>query len=447
MAKALKQETADLINNNITTSEYKDGYSISINGELDRALYTSLDEVLTSVGGKWNRSKKLHLFAFDPTPLLEKIVTDGVLPDVNPTAFFPTPLTGIEAMWSLMGDDSFFKYQASSESQKGFVTVLEPSAGIGAIADFIKSQGDNVFVDTVEILPENQAILKSKGYEPFCGSFLDFDMNEGCYDYIFINPPFSVKGDRHAYITHIQHAMKFLAPMGTLVAITPSGWTSNSTKKEEGFRNLVATHSSSWEIDTLPKGTFKESGTMVETKVVCLSGKENTSAMEQRHSNFRMAIMHEEKNYKSILSISREKDREKRLSAYSEFIRDEVFRVSALNGIFFSTDDVEQYTLWVETYSDDLIFNEGAEAEHPRYDEVCSTLVDLMKKISVENESILKKEKHRARVYLLTRIVRKRSTSVDIFNNSTPALVNELSVSEQLAIVEGGGGLLELMTA
>ena len=46
--------------------------------------------------------------------------------------------------------------------------ILEPEAGKGDIADYIKSERSNLVIDCIEINPELQATLKGKGFPYFC---------------------------------------------------------------------------------------------------------------------------------------------------------------------------------------------------------------------------------------------------------------------------------------
>jgi predicted RNA methylase len=262
----ITEQTATLLRDATINTE---DFSLQFNKQLERDDYARVDDVLSRLRGKWNKRANAHLFPFDPTGPLSQILESMILPDKNPTAFFPTPAKALDAMFSLV-DDIAFRCADVERS----VRVLEPSGGIGGIADFICSKTEHVQIDIVEILPVNQELLKSKGYTPFCMDFMDFEIptDENKYDYVFMNPPFSLKGDKTAYITHINHALKMLKPSGELVAIVPLGWITNDNKKELGFRNLVASHGN--HICTLEKGTFKESGTNIETRVITLYPRE-----------------------------------------------------------------------------------------------------------------------------------------------------------------------------
>jgi 16S rRNA G1207 methylase RsmC len=85
-----------------------------------------------------------------------------------------------------------------------------------------------------------------------CADFLTCNGNLGKFDRILMNPPFSNGED----IKHIRHALTFLKPGGRLVAICANG-----PRQREALMGL-----GTWE--DLPAGTFKESGTMVNSAML-----------------------------------------------------------------------------------------------------------------------------------------------------------------------------------
>jgi predicted RNA methylase len=231
------------------------GHTLKLNcGELDRATYQKVDEVLKRLWGKWKGRQKIHQFAYDPTEAVAEYVASGKLPPKNATAYFPTPAEVVADMLYMV------------DCYPG--RILEPSAGQGAIADACKAEWEDAEVDCVECLDMNSAILKRKGYSVTRGDFLEVEPRAE-YDLVIMNPPFSVTGDAQAYMTHIYHAFKFLKPNGELVAIIPERWESKAGKKFDDFREFVALHhKSAFKID---RGAFKESGTMIGTQCISLS--------------------------------------------------------------------------------------------------------------------------------------------------------------------------------
>ena len=74
-----------------------------------------------------------------------------------------------------------------------------------------------------------------------------------------MNPPFEQQAD----IAHVTTAFNLLAPSGVLVTIMGMGATFRENKKSVEFRENMKSHVTC--IEHLPNGTFKESGTMVNT--------------------------------------------------------------------------------------------------------------------------------------------------------------------------------------
>ena len=140
-------------------------------------------------------------------------------------------------------------------------------------------------MDIVEIFEPNQDILKSKGYNPLCIDFLKMPIPtevQDKYNVVMMNPPFSVKSDKKAYMTHINHALKLLKPFGELVAIIPTGWVTSDDKRSEAFRNLLS-EKGTLETTVLKKGTFKDAGTNVETVIISFV---NNNWRENTYSGF-----------------------------------------------------------------------------------------------------------------------------------------------------------------
>jgi hypothetical protein len=157
-------------------------------GTLDRVTYTEVDKVLRELGGKWNKSKKGHVFATDPRFEIEIIVATGEVMLLSKNGFFPTPralaerLVGYADIWDGL-------------------TVLEPSAGSGGLADVIREEHPTATIHCVEIQPKLAAQLKAKGHEVACVDFLSIEPEEK-YDRAVMNPPFEKQQD----IEHITHA-------------------------------------------------------------------------------------------------------------------------------------------------------------------------------------------------------------------------------------------------
>lgn len=116
--------------------------------------------------------------------------------------FFPTPISLLEKievdfadMWKMLPSE---------------ITILEPSAGKGDIAEWFKERASENFywrqdkkhlyfsradIDCIEIEPDLRATLKGKSLRVVHDDFLTYDTAKR-YDLIFMNPPFS-NGDKH----------------------------------------------------------------------------------------------------------------------------------------------------------------------------------------------------------------------------------------------------------
>jgi predicted RNA methylase len=219
-------------------------------GQLERKLYEAVNEVLEALGGKWNRSKKCHQFKDDPRAVLQVALATGSFITPQDFGYFPTP----EAIAR--------KVVEAADIRPGMV-VLEPSAGRGALA---KVAGEIVGVEnvhTVEMLPDNRAVLQEAGFNLFGEDFLAMTPRP-MYDRIVMNPPF----ERLADIAHVEHAARFLRPDGVLVAITSPGWQFREQKKPKAFRELMERAGDV--VEELEAGAFRQSGTDVRTVILRL---------------------------------------------------------------------------------------------------------------------------------------------------------------------------------
>ena len=174
-------------------------------GQLDRKLYESVNAVLANAGGKWNRTKKGHVFSSDPMTKLGIALATGKSIDeqqVFQSFYTPAPLANRMAILA---------------SVTGHV-VLEPSAGMGALADACMAQGARK-VQCVDINPSCIPVLKGKGYEVHERDFLFGNIPgtlfKPCWTLIVMNPPFT----RGADLKHLAKALQHLTPTGILVCL------------------------------------------------------------------------------------------------------------------------------------------------------------------------------------------------------------------------------------
>lgn len=132
--------------------------------------------------------------------------------------------------------------------------VLEPSAGLGALADACREEGAASVV-CAEIDQHSADVLSDKGYTVHVGDFLSMPAVKA-YHRVVMNPPFTKK----AYIKHIKHAIKFVKPGGRLVSIIPGDTLPDDFKHDPDFEDHV--------IHRLPDKSFAASGTGVVTSIL-----------------------------------------------------------------------------------------------------------------------------------------------------------------------------------
>lgn len=217
--------------------------------QLDRITYEAVDKVLKMMGGKWNRKLRCHVFDHDITDEFEAVLLAGEVSNHKKDfQFFPTPKIVAETICDLAEIDS--------ES-----IVLEPSCGKGNIADVAWEMNPALLIgiDLDTTLSES---LKEKPYKTTLGvNFLTYDPEDN-FNRIVMNPPFS----KHQDIDHIYKAYQILVSGGIMVAVVSESAFWNSDKKSETFRGWLDTVNA--EIHPLPEGAFKESGTMVKTRII-----------------------------------------------------------------------------------------------------------------------------------------------------------------------------------
>lgn len=240
------------------------GKTLRIHQQLDRDLFQRVNKVLESLGGKWDRKAKAHLFDGDCADMVEEVLLTGVYTRTKQDfgAFF-TPQELAARM-----------VERAAAGANGGHRWLEPSAGDGAILRELLKR-DFLTVTVVEIQPMNVQKLhkilpdRPKG-EWLLNDFLALSPNApypGRFDRIVMNPPFAKRADVH----HIRHAWDFLKPGGRLVAIASAAVMYRSDALGDAFRKLVNQYGSMVE---LPVGTFKDSGTMVRTVFIVMDKPE-----------------------------------------------------------------------------------------------------------------------------------------------------------------------------
>lgn len=220
-------------------------------GKLDRGLYARVNQVLEAAGCKWDKRAKCHVSKTDPRPLLNLAAKEGGIVNVkNVFQAFYTPATLAAQLVALAGVEDRD-------------TVLEPSAGEGALADVCKAVG--AVVTCIELNPTAANVLRDKGYPVEECDFLDWEPTDK-FDMVVMNPPFNTEGHPQADIEHVLHAWDCLKPGGVLAAIMSPGWKSRNNSLSVQFQNFC--EETDADLIVVPAGTFKQSGTDIQTVII-----------------------------------------------------------------------------------------------------------------------------------------------------------------------------------
>lgn len=135
------------------------------------------------------------------------------------------------------------------------MSVLEPSAGTGAIVTSMVRRGYSVMaVELNQWLADRLRDQFDGAATVICADFLELrDM--GPFDRVVMNPPFANGSD----VKHIRHALTTLKPGGRLVALCANG-----PRQQEQLKPLAT------EWIELPAGSFAEEGSNVNVALVVI---------------------------------------------------------------------------------------------------------------------------------------------------------------------------------
>jgi len=217
-----------------------------------RKLYLEVNKALEAIGGKWNRKAQGHVFASDPEETLDNAILTGEVTPPSKNGYFPTPKAIVMKLCDL------------ADIQPG-QTVLEPSAGQGAISTELYHRGAKVFA--CELLEANRKVLLGDGM-PSISLFSEPDFmkleTSQTFDRVCMNPPFEKRQD----VIHVRKAFDMLVPGGKLASVMSAGVKFRDDRIGREFRDFV--QSQNGRIIDLPEGSFKESGTGVNTVIVVM---------------------------------------------------------------------------------------------------------------------------------------------------------------------------------
>lgn len=237
------------------------GWANTVFSERDRDLLDKLEKMAHEAGAtRIDLSQSRNIYeTFAAAGVTEGNVEDafrGVLALAGGRASGENPVTKLER--DLVGQKGvgidFFptptalaKEVVRAADIKPGMSVLEPSAGNGHLADAAKAAGGEV--STLEVSSQLSKILDAKGHRVIGSDFMAMPAYPG-YDRVVMNPPFSGGAD----IEHVRHAFEMLKAGGKLVAIMSEGPFFRSDQQAKGFRDWL--DSVGGESEKLPEGSF-----------------------------------------------------------------------------------------------------------------------------------------------------------------------------------------------
>lgn len=190
----------------------RDRYEIPYNA--GKELCAEIRAVLHSIGGAdVPDNPRAVAFDFDAGDVVDLIITSGCLPDQRTHQFYPTPETVAVAVIDRADID-------------GAESILEPSAGCGALADLLPRDRTTC----VELSELHCKVLESKGHHVVNADFLAWAASTPKrFARVVMNPPFS----EGRALLHLQAAARLTAPGGRIVAVLPATYRGRALL--EGF--------------------------------------------------------------------------------------------------------------------------------------------------------------------------------------------------------------------
>lgn len=146
--------------------------------------------------------------------------------------------------------------------------ILEPSAGTGHLAKWIRASCPATWIEVCEIVPEFQRTLTALGFPVVAGDFISLDV-QPIYDLVISNPPF----DRQ--MSHIRKMWRHLRKGGRLVSLASARYRWEKTNRQ-GYYAPIYDEFREWlrsvrAVDIeLPPGSFADSERPTNVEVCIL---------------------------------------------------------------------------------------------------------------------------------------------------------------------------------
>lgn len=216
--------------------------------------YNDVRKALLNAGATYKRNT--FVFPSDAQPFIDRLTGGESVNVKKEFQFFATPAKLADRLVGLA--------KLNEHDGRGFGSILEPSAGQGAIVKAIHEATGGTSVIGYELMDVNRDILKKiKGLNIIGDDFLKADESSK-YDYIIANPPFSKNQD----IDHIRKMYAVCEGGGRIVTIASRHWQFSKNNKETQFREWLEDLGA--QIIDLDKGEFQESGTMATSCIIVI---------------------------------------------------------------------------------------------------------------------------------------------------------------------------------
>ena len=249
-----------------TKQEVIDGTLLLVVRPVDKLSDIEYDQIkpyIETMGGHWRERVKGFVFN------LEEFKRTTYADWIEEMQFFPTPKSVAERIVELAGLKDFDFSTVEYGNIDTYPFILEPSAGHGDLLDAVDSHLRKIMREyVVEVYPLHVGVLQSKGHRVETMSFERFyelhkkDAKE--ITHAIMNPPFSYRRD----IRHTKMAYDLLKEGGVLVAVISENALYYDTDEHKEFVEWLKEHNA--EVENVPYGSFKESGTAVDTVIIKL---------------------------------------------------------------------------------------------------------------------------------------------------------------------------------
>ena len=216
--------------------------------QLKQKAYLNAKKWIEEAGGSWNTSKQGFTWDFDANRVVQILLQGHRYNLQKEFQFFATP--------AKIADLAVSKFISIEPD----MTILEPSAGRGALVEAVRRRCPSAVVDCYELMPENVSFLEKVEGAHIIGN--DFTKAEGKWQRIIANPPFSGNQD----IDHVYMMYDHLNVDGELSCIVSQHWKFTNDQKCSNFRKWLEINEA--DVTDIEGGEFKESGTGVATSLI-----------------------------------------------------------------------------------------------------------------------------------------------------------------------------------